>query len=186
MDDGMRGKIVLVTGGTSGIGEASARLFARHGCKVLVVGRSAQRGDLLVSEISASGGEAAFYQADLADSVQSKAIVDAVIDRFGGLDIAFNNAGYREPDALVGDQSVDEFDAVMNLNLRSVFLSMQAEIAAMSAKGGVIVNNASVSGVRNPNPGLAIYSASKAALISLTRSAAMEYASRGIRRPVRG
>lgn len=180
-DYGLDGKVALVTGGTSGIGEASARLLARHGCKVLIVGRSAERGERIVSEIADAGGEAGFCKAELSEPDQAAGIVDEAVARFGQLDIAFNNAGIREPHALVGEQSLEQFDAVMNVNFRSVFISMQTEIAAMRERGGVIVNCASVSGVRNSNPGIGVYAASKAALIMLTRTAAMEYAEQGIR-----
>lgn len=178
---GMQGKVALVTGGTSGIGAATARLYGKAGCKVLVVGRDAARGQVVADDIVALGTQAAFHQADLANDSAAAGIVDAAVQRFGGLDIAFNNAGYRESNALLGDQSIEEFDAVMRLNLRSVFLCMKAQIAAMKAHGGVIVNNASVSAIRNSIPGLGLYAASKAALVALTRTAAMEYAGQGIR-----
>ena len=180
-DRGIAGKIAMVTGGTSGIGEASARLMARSGCKVMIVGRSVEKGQRIIAEIGQAGGEAAFCQADLACPADATRIVDETVMRFGGLDIAFNNAGIREPHALVGEQSVEQFDAVMNVNLRSIFISMQREIEVMLPKGGVIVNCASVSGVRNSNIGIGVYSASKAALISLSKTAAMEYAAKGIR-----
>jgi len=109
--------------------------------------------------------------------------VGAVVARFGRLDIAFNNAGYQEPRANLADQDDATFDRVFDTNVRALFHGMRLEIRAMLAQGagGVIINNASVSGTRNANPGLALYSASKAAVISLTRSAAMEYAPQGIR-----
>ncbi len=180
-DFGIADKVALVTAATSGIGEHSARLLARHGAKVLIVGRNAERGDAIVGDIVAAGGEAAFHRADLSDPAAAVGCVEEAVRRYGALDIAFNNVGDREDNALVGDQRIEEFDRVMNINLRSIFLSMQAEIAAMGERGGVIINNASVSGVRNNQPGLGVYAASKAALISLTRTAAMEYAARGIR-----
>jgi NAD(P)-dependent dehydrogenase (short-subunit alcohol dehydrogenase family) len=109
-------------------------------------------------------------------------MVDVALRSFGRLDIAFNNAGYQEPRALLAEQTDATFETVMATNLRAVFQAMRAELAVMVRQGdGVIVNNASVSGVRNPNPGLALYAASKAAVVSLTRSAAMEYAPLGIR-----
>jgi NAD(P)-dependent dehydrogenase (short-subunit alcohol dehydrogenase family) len=109
-------------------------------------------------------------------------MVDAALERFGRLDIAFNNAGYQEPRQLLAEQPPEVYDAVFDGNVRSVFLAMQAEIRAMLMQGGgVIINNASVSGVRNPYPGLSLYCASKAAVISMTRSAALEYAASGIR-----
>jgi NAD(P)-dependent dehydrogenase (short-subunit alcohol dehydrogenase family) len=109
-------------------------------------------------------------------------MVEAAVDRFGRLDIAFNNAGHQERRALLADQTDAVFETVLATNLRSVFHAMQAEIPIMLRQGaGVIVNNASVTGVRNAYPGLALYAASKAAVIALTRAAALEYAPQGIR-----
>ena len=175
------GKVALITGGTSGIGQATALAFARRGARVAIAGRSLERGAAVVAKIEATGAEALFVPADLCEALEIESIVPAVLERFGRLDVAFNNAGYQEPRALLAEQPAEAYDTVFDTNLRAVFLSMQAEVRAMLPAGGVIVNNASVSGVRNPNPGLALYSASKAAVISMTRSAAMEYADRGIR-----
>lgn len=174
------GKVALVTGGTSGIGRATALALGRAGCRVVVVGRDADRGEAIAASI-ASGGEAIFCQADMRRPADVTRMVQTALDRFGGLDVAFNNAGYQEPRALIADQASEHYDWVFETNVRAVYLAMQAEIAAMRPAGGVIVNNASVSGVRNPNPGLALYCASKAAVLSLTKSAAMEYAEQGIR-----
>ena len=175
------GKVALITGGTSGIGRATALAFARQGARVAIAGRSPERGAAVVEAIEAAGAEALFVPADLCEPPEIERVVPAVLERFGRLDIAFNNAGYQEPRALLADQPAETYDRVFDTNLRAVFLAMQAEIRAMQPAGGTIVNNASVSGVRNPNPGLALYSASKAAVISMTRSAAMEYADQGIR-----
>lgn len=173
------GKRVLVTGATSGIGRATALAFARAGAAVVISGRDAARA---AEVVAAAEGALTFLTADLTDAAAVTALVDSAADHLGGLDIAFNNAGFQERRALLADQPADTYDTVFDTNLRAVFLAMQAEIRIMlSAGGGVIVNNASVSGLRNPNPGLALYSASKAAVLSLTRSAAMEYASEGIR-----
>jgi len=177
----LAGKVAIVTGGTSGIGRATALALGRAGCRVLVVGRDAARGEAVVAEIGAGQCIAAFCPADMRQPDDIARMVDAALDRFGRLDIAFNNAGYQEPRAALADQATAEYDRVFETNVRAVYLAMQAEIGAMRAKGGVIVNNASVSGVRNPNHGLALYCASKAALLSLTKSAAMEYAEHGIR-----
>ena len=175
------GKVALITGGTSGIGQATALAFARRGARVAVAGRNSERGAAVVAQIQAVGAEALFVPVDVSNAFEVETMVPAVVERFGRLDIAFNNAGYQEPRALLAEQPAATYDTVFDTNLRAVFLAMQAEIRAMLPTGGVIVNNASVSGVRNPNPGLALYCASKAAVISMTKSAAMEYADKGIR-----
>jgi len=176
------GKRVLVTGGTSGIGRAAALAFAGEGARVVLSGRDAARGNSVVRAAEALGGEAAFLMADVTDHAAMARLVEQAAKRLGGLDIAFNNAGFQERRGLLHEQTMATYDTVFDTNLRAVFVAMQAEIAVMLGQdGGVIVNNGSVSGLRNPNPGLALYCASKAALLSLTRSAAMEYAERGIR-----
>jgi NAD(P)-dependent dehydrogenase (short-subunit alcohol dehydrogenase family) len=176
------GKTVLLTGATSGIGHATALAFARCGARVAVVGRHAERGRAAVAACEAEGGTACFIEADVTAAGALDDAVAATCDRFGRLDIAFNNAGMQERRLPLAEQSNAVFDAVFAANVRALFSAMKAEIAAMLPNGhGVIVNNASVSGLRNPNPGLALYAASKAAAVSLTRSAALEYAPHGIR-----
>src|SRR5258707_9280646 len=173
-------KAVLVTGGTSGIGRATALAFARRGADVAILGRNAQRGQAAVAACRAAGGTACFIPVDVGDGDRIGDAIRRSRDQLGRLDIAFNNAGVQEKRAALAEQPDEGFDAVFDVNVRSLFLAMKAEIALMlPAGGGVIINNASVSGLRNPNPGLALYSASKAAVLSLTRSAALEYDSRG-------
>lgn len=175
-------KVALVTGGASGIGKATALAFAGAGATVVIAGRRSEEGEATVDEVRALGVPAKFICTDIAKFQEVAALHTAVLDSFGRLDIAFNNAGYQEPRALVAEQGMEEYDRVFDTNLRGTYQALQHQLQIMERQGsGVIIVNASVSGLRNPNPGLALYSASKAALISLTRSAAMEYAEKGIR-----
>jgi NAD(P)-dependent dehydrogenase (short-subunit alcohol dehydrogenase family) len=176
----LAGKVALVTGGGSGIGRAAALALAAAGASVAIAGRRADRLAETADQIRAADGEAVCRAADLTSRDGAADAVAATLARFGRLDIAFNNAGYQEQRRPLAEQAPAEYDLVFDTNVRAVFLCMQQQIQVM-ANGGVIINNASVSGTRNPNPGLALYAASKAAVISLTRSAAMEYAPRGIR-----
>lgn len=184
------GKRVLISGGTSGIGRAAAVAFAAEGASVVIAGRNRTQGLEVVAEIDRKGagvnGQHHFLPCDLFEAGAADALVRDAAERLGGLDIAFNNAGYQEPRKALAEQPDEVFDRVFAVNTRALFQAMKAELAVMlpqeaSAGGCVIVNNASVSGVRNSNPGFALYSASKAAALSLTRAAAMEYAARGVR-----
>lgn len=177
------GRTALVTGASSGIGRATALALAHAGADVAVVGRDAARGAAVARDCAVAGVRAVFVRADVSRADAVRAMMDEVLDRLGLPDIAFNNAGHQERRAPLAEQTESVYDTVFDSNVRSVFLCLRAEIAALRAagRGGVIVNNASVSGLRNPNPGLALYSASKAAVVSLTRSAALEYGPHGIR-----
>jgi NAD(P)-dependent dehydrogenase (short-subunit alcohol dehydrogenase family) len=176
----LSGKVALVTGGTAGIGRASALALAAAGCRVMIVGRNAEAAAEVIAQ--AGDAEMAFYRADLAEAEAARTMVSETVARFGRIDIAFNNAGHRDAATPLVDLPLAELDRVMAVNFRSVLVAMQAQIATMlETGGGVIINNASVSGVRNAMPGIAAYAASKAALISLTRSAAVEYAPQGVR-----
>jgi NAD(P)-dependent dehydrogenase (short-subunit alcohol dehydrogenase family) len=181
------GKVVLITGATSGIGAAAALAFARRGAHVVIAGRDEARGRKVACDCAGTGGggnsgKALFFQADVTRPGDVAAMLDFTIASFGKVDVAFNNAGFQESRAPLAGQPDDMYDRTFDTNVRSVFHCMKAEIDAMLKQGGgTIINNASVSGVRNPNPGLALYSASKAAVLSLTRSAAMEYAPSNIR-----
>jgi NAD(P)-dependent dehydrogenase (short-subunit alcohol dehydrogenase family) len=178
------GRVALVTGGGSGIGRAAAIAFAQAGARAVVVaGRRTAAVEVTADLVRSHGAEGHALSADLSDPQQVQGMVERVMSRFGALDVAFNNAGYQEPRAPLAEQDDAVFTKVFDTNVRATFHCMRAEIVAMLAngKGGAIINNASVSGSRNPNVGLSLYSASKAAVISMTRSAAMEYAPQGLR-----
>lgn len=175
-------KVILVTGGATGIGRATALAFGRRGARVVIAGRRQAEGDKAVAALSDAGGSGCFIAADVTKPEDIERLHRIVLEEHGRLDVAFNNAGYQEPRAPLVEQDSALYDRVFDTNVRSVYLSLQHQIRIMVRQGGgAIVVNTSVSGLRNPNPGLALYSASKAALVSLTRSAAMEYAEKGVR-----
>jgi NAD(P)-dependent dehydrogenase (short-subunit alcohol dehydrogenase family) len=175
-------KVALVTGGTSGIGLATAIAFARAGAKVVVSGRREKEGKQVVSLIMKSGGDAAFVKTDVSKEAEVEALVDQTVSTFGRLDVAFNNAGVEGEGARrTHEQSVANYRTVMDINVLGVLVAMKYEIAAMLKNGGgSIVNNASVAGLVGL-PGASVYVASKHAVMGLTRSAALEYAREGIR-----
>lgn len=177
------GRVCLVMGGTSGIGRATALRMAQEGARaVIVTGRRQALGDALADDIRRLGAQSLFVTADLTREADITSTISQTMTQFGRLDAVFNNAGFQEPRARLADQTDDVYSQVFDTNVRAVFHAMRHEIPALLASGGgTLVNNTSVSGVRNPNAGLALYGASKAALNSLTRAAAMEYASYGIR-----
>jgi NAD(P)-dependent dehydrogenase (short-subunit alcohol dehydrogenase family) len=173
------GKIVLVTGGSSGIGRATAKAFAEEGATVVVAGRDEQR---LASAVKEIGGAASAIVADVTDSADVARMVEMVVARHGGLDVAFNNAGILGEPALTADLREDVFDAVIGTNLTGTWLCMKHEIAHMRAHGGgAIVNMASNIGAHGRRPGLAAYAASKAAVSVLTRTAARDHIREGVR-----
>jgi NAD(P)-dependent dehydrogenase (short-subunit alcohol dehydrogenase family) len=174
--------IVLVTGGASGIGRATALAFGRRGAFVVIAGRRQDGGRQAVAALADIGASGRYIVTDITKPADLSALHDTIVADHGRLDVAFNNAGYQEPRAPLMEQDAALYDRVFDTNVRSVYLSLQHQIGIMARQGrGAIVVNASVSGLRNPNPGLALYAASKAAVISLTRSAAMEYAEKGVR-----
>jgi NAD(P)-dependent dehydrogenase (short-subunit alcohol dehydrogenase family) len=177
-----RDKIALVTGGATGIGRAAALALGGRGALVVMAGRRQSEGDKTVAALSEIGATARFIPTDVTNPADLAHLHQTILRDHGRLDVAFNNAGYQEPRALLAEQDAALYDQVFDTNLRSVYLSLRHQLRIMVPQGkGAIVVNASVSGLRNPNPGLALYSASKAALISLMRSAAMEYAEKGVR-----
>lgn len=175
------GKVVLITGATSGIGEVTARAFAKEGAIIHFCGRRENLGTKLVQEINAQGGRVSYQKADVRNEQEVKAFIDSCVQKYGRIDIAFNNAGVESKPFAIAEQSLEDWTNVMTTNATGVFLSMKYELPVMQKQGGgIIVNNASVSG----HVGFATispYSASKHAVISLTKVAALEYADKNIR-----
>ena len=174
------GKVALITGGTSGIGKATAIEFARAGAKVIVSGRREKEGAEVVSQIKKLGGDAAFIRSDISKDADVKAMIDFTVDRFGKLDIAFNNAGVEWKGPL--DQATEaEYRRVFDINVWGVLNSMRHEIPVMlKNRGGAIVNNSSITG-HVGFPEVSIYVASKHAVEGLTKSVALEFAKQNIR-----
>ncbi len=177
------GKVCLVTGGGSGIGRATALRMAEEGATAVVIaGRRQAEIESAAAECEGLGTQALAIRTDVTREDEVERLVATAVERFGRLDTAFNNAGFQEKRAPLETQDSAVYDAVFDTNVRSVFFCLRHQLPVMFARGqGRIVVNASVSGMRNPNPGLSLYSASKAAVISLVRSAAMEAAPRGVR-----
>jgi NAD(P)-dependent dehydrogenase (short-subunit alcohol dehydrogenase family) len=177
----MRGKVALVTGGTSGIGLATARAFARQDARVVIASRREAAAKTALKELSAAG-DVTWQAADTADGKSVARLIEAVKRRHGRLDYAFNNGGSGGRPAPVASMSEEAWRKTIDGYLTSVFLCMNAEIAVMKSATGVIVNNASVDGLRGyPFPGGAAYAAAKHGVVGLTRSAALEHAARGPR-----
>jgi NAD(P)-dependent dehydrogenase (short-subunit alcohol dehydrogenase family) len=175
------GKVALVTGGGSGIGRGTALAFAREGATVVIADRNVQRGEEIVSMIRDDGGTASFRRTDVSVAAEVEALVDYTMATYGRLDLAFNNAGIEGNVKPLVDQTEANFDAVMNINVKGVWLSMKYEIPRMLDQGGgAIVNCSSVAGVI-AFPGIGIYAASKHAVIGLTKTAALEYSAQGMR-----
>jgi NAD(P)-dependent dehydrogenase (short-subunit alcohol dehydrogenase family) len=178
----LAGRVAIVTGATSGIGEAAAYGLACAGARVLVTGRRTDRGAAVVDKIRTLGGEAKFFQADMRSPADIVCMVDAAEAAWGRLDFAFNNAGIFDHTQEFHTYEDASWDDMMNLNLSSVFRCMRAEIAAMLRSGaGVIVNNASTVGHRGSDRASPAYVAAKHGVIGLTRQAALQYVNRNIR-----
>jgi NAD(P)-dependent dehydrogenase (short-subunit alcohol dehydrogenase family) len=178
----LQDKVALITGGTTGIGRATAIAFARQGAKVVVSGRRPKEGEETVKLIKEAGGTGVFLAADVSKAADVKNLVERTVATYGRLDIAFNNAGVESSVmAPTADQDDDDFDKVFAINVKGVYLSMKYQIPAMlKTGGGSIINTSSVAGVIGM-PGAGPYVASKHAVIGLTKNAALEYAKLGIR-----
>jgi NAD(P)-dependent dehydrogenase (short-subunit alcohol dehydrogenase family) len=175
-----QGKVVLVTGGTSGIGRETAIQFAKAGAKVVVAGRRKAEGEAVVREIEQAGGAGLFVQTDVAREEDVRRLVDQTVSKFGRLDVAFNNAGIEQSGPL-SEATVEEYRRTFDINVLGVVLSMKYEVAAMlKSGGGSIINTSSILG-HVGTAGAGLYNASKHAVEGLTKTAALELAQQGIR-----
>jgi meso-butanediol dehydrogenase / (S,S)-butanediol dehydrogenase / diacetyl reductase len=176
----LTGKVALITGGTSGIGEATAHVFAREGARVVITGRRIELGEVVVAQIKRSGGEAIFVAADVTRAEDCRRSIDEAITAFGCIDILFNNAGIVTQGALE-ETSEEDWVRTFDVNVKGTYLMTKLVLPVMRAQGGgVIVNNASDWGIVG-GPHYTAYSASKGAVVLLTKSVALEAARDNIR-----
>jgi NAD(P)-dependent dehydrogenase (short-subunit alcohol dehydrogenase family) len=178
----LKNKVAIVTGASSGIGYATAKLFAREGAKIVVTARRRPQLDALVAEIQKAGGTAVALHGDVKDETHAKALVEAALDKFGGLDIAFNNAGAIGEMGPVSELSLAGWRDALDTNLTSAFLGAKYQVPAMIARGrGSLIFTSTFVGYTVGMPGMAAYAASKAGVIGLTKVLAVELGPKGIR-----
>ena len=174
-------KVALVTGGTSGIGRATAIAFARDGARVVVSGRREKEGSETVALLQKAGAEGIFVKTDVTNESEVAALVRRTVETYGRLDVAFNNAGAEGVLGPITEATVENYTHVFDANVKGVLLSMKHEIPALLKNGGgAIVNTSSVAGSVG-FPGFGVYTASKHAVLGLTRSAALDFAKQGVR-----
>jgi NAD(P)-dependent dehydrogenase (short-subunit alcohol dehydrogenase family) len=178
----LHNKVALITGGTTGIGRDTAILFAKNGGKVVVSGRRETEGNETISLVRAAGGDGLFVKSDVSKSSDVQSLIQETIEKFGRLDIAFNNAGIEGNWKPIVEQSEEDWDSVIDINLKGVWLCLKYEIIQMlkQGSGGAIVNMSSIAGLMG-FAGAEPYIASKHGVIGLTRTVAVEYAAKGIR-----
>lgn len=172
----LQDKVAVITGAASGMGKASAELFARHGAAVVVADRDGEGAERVASAIREVGGTATAVRADVTREEDVRAMIETAVNRFGRVDVLFNNAGVPMPFTPVEEVRPEDWDRIMDVNVKGVFLGCRAVVPYMKRQGGgVILNTASTAGIR-PRPGLNAYCASKGAVIALTKSLALELA----------
>lgn len=178
----LQGKVGIVTGGTSGIGREAAVLFAKAGAKVVVAGRREVEGKETIALVRAAGGDGLFVKTDVSRAGEVHALVQKTVEKFGRLDVAFNNAGIEGNWLPIAEQPEEDWDRTIDINLKGTWLCLKYEIQQMlkQGRGGAIVNMASVAGLIG-SAGAASYCASKHGVLGLTKSAALENARSGIR-----
>lgn len=175
-------KVAIITGASSGIGRAAAKLFAREGARLVLSGRRRPALDELVAEIAAEGGEAIAVDGDVRDEAHARALVDTAIENFGGLDIAFNNAGTTGEMAPIADLSTAGWQEAIETNLTSAYFGAKYQVPAMTKRGaGSLIFTSSFVGHTAGMPNTSAYAAAKAGLIGLTQSLAAELGAKGIR-----
>lgn len=175
-------RVALITGASSGIGRAAAIAFAREGVKVVACSRRESEGEKTVRMIRDAGGEATFIQADISKAGEVAALIDGTVSRYGRLDYAFNNAGIGGPITPLPDYTEENWNEVIDIDLKGTWLCMKYEIAQMLKQGGgSIVNTASVAGLVGVDWGIAPYVAAKHGVVGITKAAALEYAQKNIR-----
>ena len=181
MNSAYSGKVVLITGAAAGIGKATAEAFATQGARMVLADIDAANGEAVAANIRANGGDAVFHPCNVVDAAQVKALMAMIDHKYGRLDCAFNNAGVEFEQDKLADADETVFDRIMDVNVKGVWQCMRFEIPLMLKNGGgAIVNTGSIAAL-GAAPKMSAYAASKHAVLGLTRSAAVEYARKGIR-----
>ena len=178
----VKDKVALITGGSSGIGRAAARLFAKEGAKVVIADIDVEGGEQTLRLVQDDGGEAQFVRTDISNRSDISNLIDQIVATFGRLDCAYNNAGIMGEMSTVVDLSEESWAQIMDTNLRGTWLCMKYQISQMLKQGfGTIVNTTASVGMRGAGPHRSAYATSKAGIVSLSKSAALEYAEYGLR-----
>jgi len=173
-------RVALVTGGTSGIGEATALAFAAEGARVVLAGRREKEGAAVVADIRHHGGQGTFVATDVTRDADVRALVASALKAYGRLDVAVNNAGTEGVMRPITELDEEDWARTVDVNMKGTWLSMKHEIPAMTERGGAIVNVATIAALAGV-PGTTIYASSKAGVIAMTRAAAIEWAGKGLR-----